>query len=26
MLLKNPVGAPEAQFTEQKGYRWYSQK
>jgi SAM-dependent methyltransferase len=26
LLLEKPGGAPKAQFTEQKGYRWYSQK
>ncbi|MBH0191455.1 MAG: hypothetical protein HP492_06770, partial [Nitrospira sp.] len=26
LLLEKPGGAPKAQFTEQKGYRWYSQR
>jgi len=26
LLLEKPGGAPKAQFTENKGYRWYSQK
>ncbi len=26
LLLEKPGGAPKAQFTETKGYRWYSQK
>jgi hypothetical protein len=26
LLPKEPGGAPKAQFTENKGYRWYSQK
>ncbi|UVT16692.1 MAG: class I SAM-dependent methyltransferase [Nitrospira sp.] len=26
LLLEKPGGAPKAQFTESKGYRWYSQK
>jgi ubiquinone/menaquinone biosynthesis C-methylase UbiE len=26
LLLEKPGGTPRAQFTEQKGYRWYSQK
>jgi hypothetical protein len=26
LLLEKPGGAPKAQFTEQHGYRWYSQK
>ena len=26
LLLEKPGGAPRAQFTENKGYRWYSQK
>ena len=26
LLLEKPGGAPNAQFTEQKGYRWYSQR
>jgi SAM-dependent methyltransferase len=26
LLLEKPGGTPKAQFTEQKGYRWYSQK
>lgn len=25
-ILEKPGGAPKAQFTETKGYRWYSQK
>mgnify|MGYP003380932874 FL=1 len=26
LLLEKPGGAPKAQFTENKGYRWYSQR
>ncbi len=26
LLLEKPGGTPKAQFTENKGYRWYSQK
>jgi hypothetical protein len=26
LLLEKPGGAPKTNFTEQKGYRWYSQK
>jgi len=26
LLSEKPGGAPKAQFTETKGYRWYSQK
>jgi hypothetical protein len=26
LLLEKPSGAPKDQFTETKGYRWYSQK
>jgi hypothetical protein len=26
LLLEKPGGAPKAQFTENNGYRWYSQK
>jgi ubiquinone/menaquinone biosynthesis C-methylase UbiE len=26
LLLEKPGGAPKAQFTEQKGFRWYSQR
>jgi hypothetical protein len=26
LLLGKPGGAPKAQFTENKGYRWHSQK
>ena len=26
LLLEKPGGAPKASFTEQKGYRWYSQR
>jgi len=26
LLLEKPGGAPKAQFTESKGYRWYSQR
>jgi hypothetical protein len=26
LLLEKPGGAPRAQFTKSKGYRWYSQK
>jgi hypothetical protein len=26
LLLEKPGGAPKAQFTETKDYRWYSQK
>ena len=26
LLLENPGGASNAQFTETKGYRWHSQK
>lgn len=26
LLLEKPGGAPKASFSENKGYRWYSQK
>jgi len=26
LLLEKPGGAPKTSFTEEKGYRWYSQK